>query len=84
MRRGPAKILFQQPVSAFTPALIAVRCPSELAPLIRAAGGEWEPGGKRWLVRRRRLGPLIRKLRRTTDLLFRHAGIDLDEAREMP
>jgi len=77
-RVGPAEF------SAFAGGLIAVRCPSELAPLIRAAGGEWEPGGRRWLVRRRRLGPLIRKLRRETDLLFRHAGIDLDEARGMP
>ena len=64
--------------------MVAVRCPRELAPLIRHAGGEWDKGMQRWLVRRRRLGPLIRKLRRTTDLLFRHAGIDLDEAREMP
>jgi hypothetical protein len=71
-RIGPAEF------SAFADAFVAVRCPSELAPLIRAAGGEWEPGGKRWLVRRRRLGPLIRNLQRVTDLLFRHAGIDLD------
>jgi hypothetical protein len=27
---------------------------------------------------RRRVGPLIRELRRTTDPLFRHAGLDLD------
>ena len=77
-RIGPAEF------SAFTPALIAVRCPSELAPLIRAAGGEWDKGMQRWLVERRRLGPLIRNLRRATDPLFRHAGIDLDEARGMP
>ena len=38
----------------------------------------WEPGSKRWLVERRRLGPLIRNLRRSTDPLFRQAGIDLD------
>jgi hypothetical protein len=74
-RIGPAEF------SAFAGGLVAVRCPSELAPLIRQAGGMWEPGGKRWLVRRRRLGPLIRNLRSTTNLLFRHAGIDLDEAK---
>jgi len=74
VRIGPAEI------SAFTPGLVAVRCPSELAPLVRQAGGEWEPGGKRWLVRRRRLGPLVRKLRRETDPLFRQAGVDLDES----
>jgi hypothetical protein len=58
--------------------LVAVRCPSELGPLLRKAGSTWEPGSRRWLVERRRLGPLIRNLRRATDPLFRHAGIDLD------
>jgi hypothetical protein len=32
----------------------------------------------RWLIERRRIGPVIRALRRETDLLFRRAGIDLD------
>jgi hypothetical protein len=59
--------------------MIAVRCPKELVPLVEKAGGIWEPGGRRWLIERRRIGPLIRNLRRTTDLLFRKAGIDLDE-----
>jgi hypothetical protein len=45
---------------------------------VQKAGGTWEPGSRRWLVERRRLGPLIRALRRATDPLFRHAGIDLD------
>jgi hypothetical protein len=57
---------------------VAVRCPSDFAPLVQKAGGEWEPGSRRWLVERRRMGPLIRNLRRVTDPLFRRAGIDLD------
>jgi hypothetical protein len=60
-------------------ALVAVRCPSDLDHLMRKAGGMWEPGGRRWLIQRRRINPLIRELRRTSDPLFRHAGIDLDE-----
>lgn len=59
--------------------MIAVRCPAELAPLLRRAGATWEPGSRRWLVHPRRLGPLQRALRRTTDPLFRRAGIDLDQ-----
>ena len=59
--------------------MVAVRCPRELAPLMRQAGGQWEPGSRRWLIERRRIGPLIRALRRTTDPLFRRAGIDLDQ-----
>ena len=59
--------------------MVAVRCPRELAALIRHAGGIWEPGSRRWLVERRRVGPLVRNLRRATDPLFRHAGLDLDE-----
>jgi hypothetical protein len=59
-------------------AMVAVRCPSELAPLMRKAGAMWEPGSRRWLLERRRLGPLIRNLRRRTDPLLRQAGIDLD------
>ena len=61
-------------------AMVAVRCPSDLAPLMQKAGGTWEPGSRRWLIHRRRLNPLIRKLRRLTDPLFRRAGIDLEEA----
>jgi hypothetical protein len=51
--------------------MIAIRCPLEFAPLLRKAGAAWEPGSRRWLVHRRRLGPLIRNLRRATDPLFR-------------
>jgi hypothetical protein len=58
--------------------LVAVRCPRDLDPVMRRAGGEWEPGTRRWLVERRRIGPVIRTLRSTTDPLFRHAGLALD------
>ena len=59
--------------------MIAVRCPSDLDPWMRKAGGLWEPGGRRWLIHRQRIGPLIRNLRRNTDPLFRRAGMSLDE-----
>ena len=59
-------------------ALVGVRCPQDLDPLMRRAGGLWEPGGRRWLIELKRMGPLIRNLRRDTDPLFRQAGIDLD------
>ena len=58
---------------------ITVRCPRELAPLMRQAGGQWEPGSRRWLIERRRIVPLIRRLERVTDPLFRQAGLSLDE-----
>jgi hypothetical protein len=58
--------------------LITVRCPRELAPLMRQAGGQWEPGSRRWLIERRRIGALIRKLERVTDPLFRRVGMNLD------
>ena len=61
--------------------IVAVRCPSDLVPLVEKAGGTWEPGSRRWLVRPRRIGPLIRNLHRVTDPLFRRAGIDLDRER---
>jgi hypothetical protein len=57
-------------------ALVAVRCPGELEP---KAGAEWNPGARCWLIERRRLGPLVRQLRRATDPLFRWAGLNLDE-----
>lgn len=71
-RIGPAE---------FSPlgAMVAVRCPSDLAPLMRKACGLWEPGSRRWLIERRRINPLIRNLRRETDPLFRQAGLNLDE-----
>ena len=72
MRIGPVEF------SDFGGAFVAVRCPSDLAPLMQQAGGEWEPGSRRWLIQRRRIGPLIRELRLVTDPLFRHAGLNLD------
>ena len=47
--------------------MVAVRRPQDFAPLMRQAGGMWEPGSRRWLVERRRVGPLIRNLRQVTD-----------------
>ena len=58
--------------------MVAVRCPRDLDPLMRKAGGMWEPGSRRWLIERRRINPLVRNLRRATDPLFRQAGVDLD------
>jgi hypothetical protein len=56
----------------------AVRCPSDLDPLMRQAGAFWEAGSRRWLVPRRRLNPLIRELRRTTDSVVPAGGHDPD------
>jgi hypothetical protein len=60
---------------------ITVRCPSALAPLIRGAGGLWDPARRLWLGERRRAGPLMRRLERETDPLFRRAELDLDRMR---
>jgi hypothetical protein len=57
---------------------IAVRCPKELAHILQQAGGQWEPGSKRWLIERRRICPVIRRLERTVDPLLRRAGVVLD------
>ena len=59
-------------------AMVTARCPHDLDPLMQRAGGLWEPGTRRWLIERRRINPLIRNLRRTTDPLFRRAGLALD------
>jgi hypothetical protein len=58
--------------------LIAVRCPHDFDHLMRKAGGQWEPGSRRWLVERWRIGPVIRALEAAADPLFRRAGISLD------
>ena len=58
--------------------LVSVRCPRSYDPVMRSAGGEWDAGARRWLIERRRIGPVIRTLQRDTDPLFRQAGIDLD------
>ena len=42
--------------------LVAVRCPKELAHILQRAGAIWEPGSRRGLVQRRRIGPVIRAL----------------------
>ena len=60
-------------------AMVGVRCPGDFEPLMRKAGGQWEPGSRRWLIERRRLNPLVRGLRRATDPLFRRVGMDLDQ-----
>ena len=57
---------------------IAVRCPRQFDALMRNAGGQWEAGSRRWLIERRRIGPVIRVLQRQTDPLFRQAGMSLD------
>ena len=64
--------------------MVVVRCPQDLDPLMRAAGGLWEPGSRRWLIVRNRVGPLVRELRRATDPLFRQAGMNLDGEGEAP
>ena len=40
--------------------LISVRCPREYAGMMRQHGGEWDPGARRWLIERRRIGPVLR------------------------
>jgi len=57
---------------------VAVRCPSEFDELMRLTGGLREAGSQRWLIPRWRINSLMRKLQRTTDPLFRQAGIDRD------
>jgi hypothetical protein len=64
--------------------MVVVRCPHDLDPLMRAAGGLWEPGGRRWLITRGRMGSLIRNLRRSTDPPFRWVGMNLDGEGEAP
>jgi hypothetical protein len=63
--------------------MVAVRCPKELAHIVRRAGGVWEPGSRRWLVERRRVGPLIGALEAATDPLFRRAGLVWSNGRRL-
>ena len=58
--------------------LVAIRAPRELDAIFRRAGGAWEPGSRRWLIERRRIGPVIRELRKATDTLFLKSGVSLD------
>ena len=46
---------------------VAVRCPAELAHILRRAGAVWEPSSGRWLVQRRRIRSVIRSLERATE-----------------
>ncbi len=82
MREDPASVVARRigPVefSPFGAKWVAVRCPEEFDELMRLTGGLWEAGSRRWLISRRRLNPLIHKLRRMTDPLFRRVGISLD------
>ena len=55
--------------------MVAVCCPQDFAHILQCAGGAWEPGCRRWLAERRRIGPVIRALQRVTDPLFRRAGL---------
>ena len=71
-RIGPVEL---QPFGA---KWVAVRCPSEFDELMRLTGGLREAGSQRWLIPRWRINSLMRKLQRTTDPLFRQAGIDRD------
>ena len=48
--------------------------PAGNSPTSSCAGGQWEPGSRRWLVEPRRIGPVIRVLEQMTDPLFRVAG----------
>jgi hypothetical protein len=81
MRRPPPSPLpFQIGPVVFTEfgRLVAIRCPQEHAHIVRRAGGVWDPGTRRWLVQRYRVGPLIRALEAATDPLFRRVGMSLD------
>ena len=59
-------------------ALVAIRCPSDLDGVLRRAGATWEPGSRRWLLSPARAAKLVPRLRRSTDPLFRRAGLNLD------
>ena len=42
--------------------LISVRCPREYAGMTRQHGGEWDPGARRWLIERHRVGPVLGRM----------------------
>jgi hypothetical protein len=58
--------------------MVALRCPEDFVPILKRTGAMWEPGSRRWLVERRRIGPVTRALVRSTNPLFRWAGAPLD------
>ena len=53
---------------------IAIRCPHDLDDPMRRAGRRWEPETRQWLIERRRMGPVIRNLRRDPDPLLSARG----------
>ena len=57
--------------------MVLVQAPSEFGPLLARAGGAYDKGCRGWWVERRRIGPLIRSLKKRTDPLFRKAGMEL-------
>jgi hypothetical protein len=57
--------------------LIAVRCPSDFADLLRRAGAQWDRGGRIWWIQQHRAGRLIRNLEARVDPLFRAAGLEV-------
>jgi hypothetical protein len=46
--------------------------------IIERAGGVWDPDTRRWVMRRKHLGPLIRALEAATDPPFRRAETSSD------
>jgi hypothetical protein len=46
---------------------ITIRRPSDLARVMRQAGGAWDPGRRQSCIEERRIDPLVRALRRQTD-----------------
>ena len=58
--------------------MVALRCPEDFVLILKRAGAIWEPGSRRWLVERRRIGHVIRALEQATDPLFRWAGVPLE------
>jgi hypothetical protein len=48
--------------------VVVARCSENFVPILKRAGAMWEPSSRRWLVERRRIGPLIRALERAPAL----------------
>jgi hypothetical protein len=58
--------------------MVALHCPQDFVPISEARRSDVRTGSRRWLVDRRRIGPVIRALGKATGPLFRHAGMSLD------
>jgi hypothetical protein len=52
---------------------VTVRCPRDLDPPMLRAGGEWDARARRWLIERRRIGPVLRELERSAVPTRRHS-----------